>query len=157
MKKSSRVELDKLDWRIVEQLQVNSRKALAQLGREIGLSQPAISERVKRLESKGVIEGYSARVNTQALGLDLIAFARLKTSFQFLKPCLQLFASIPQIIEVHRVTGEDCFILKVIVPRAADLESIIDRMAKYGSVTTSIVLSSTPPVPITRSAAESFE
>jgi Lrp/AsnC family transcriptional regulator, leucine-responsive regulatory protein len=155
MKAKSRYELDRLDWRIIEQLQVNSRKPLAKLGREIGLSQPAISERVKRLEKAGVIEGYSARVNAHAVGLDLVAIARLKTSFQHLKACYQLFASMPEVLEVHRVTGEDCFILKVIVPRAAQLESVVDRMAKYGSVTTSIVLTSTTPAPITRKAAES--
>jgi len=155
MKAKHRYELDRLDWRIVEQLQINSRKPLAQLGREIGLSQPAISERVKRLEKAGVIEGYHARVNVHALCLDLIAFARLKTSFQHLKACYQLFASMPEILEVHRVTGEDCFILKVIVPRAAQLEAVVDRLAKYGSVTTSIVLSSLQPSPITRKAGDS--
>jgi len=154
MKSKPRYELDKLDWRIIEQLQVNSRKPLAQMGREIGLSQPAISERVKRLEQSGVIEGYSARVNAHAVGLDLVAFARLQTSFQHLKACYRLFASMPEILEVHRVTGEDCFFLKVIVPRAAELELVVDRLAKYGSVKTSIVLSSTTPAPITRKAAQ---
>jgi Lrp/AsnC family leucine-responsive transcriptional regulator len=154
MKAKTRYDLDRLDWRIIEQLQVNSRQPLAKLGRAIGLSQPAISERVKRLEKAGIIEGYSARVNAHALGLDLVAFARLQTSFQHLKACYQLFAGMPEILEVHRVTGEDCFFLKIIVPRAVELEAVVDRLAKYGSVKTSIVLSSTPPAPITRRAAE---
>jgi Lrp/AsnC family leucine-responsive transcriptional regulator len=148
--KSRRAEhLDSTDWRILEMLQLDGRTPLSALARRIGLSQPATSERVKRLESLGVIEGYAARVNFQAVGLDLLAIARVRTTFEKLQDCLKLFASMPEILEVHRVTGEDCLILKVLVPKAAQLESVIDRLAKYGSVTTSIVLSSMPPAPIT--------
>ena len=148
--KSRRVQgPDKIDWRIIEELQKDGRIPLSTLGKRIGLSQPAISERVKRLESLGVIEGYTARVNFQAVGLDLLAIARIKTTFEKMQACLRLFASMPEILEVYRVTGEDCFILKVLVPRAALLESVIDRLAKYGSVTTSIVLSSSRPAPVT--------
>jgi Lrp/AsnC family leucine-responsive transcriptional regulator len=148
--KSKRSEhLDALDWCIIEQLQSDGRVTLSELGKRVGLSQPAVSERVKRLESCGVIEGYSARINFQAVGLDLLAIARVKTTFEKLQSCLKLFASMPEILEVYRVTGEDCFILKVIVPRAVQLESVIDRLAKYGSVTTAIVLSTTRPAPIT--------
>lgn len=74
--------LDKIDWRILEELQNDGRIPLATLGKRIGLSQPAVSERVKRLESVGVIEGYSARVNYQAVGLELLAIARIKTTFE---------------------------------------------------------------------------
>jgi Lrp/AsnC family leucine-responsive transcriptional regulator len=149
MKSKRAGRLDATDWRILEELQLDGRIPLATLGKRIGLSQPAISERVKRLESRGVIEGYSARVNFQAVGLELLAIARIKTTFDKLQACLKLFASMPEILEVHRVTGEDCLIVKVLVPRAAQLESVIDRLAKYGSVTTSIVLSSGRPTPIT--------
>jgi Lrp/AsnC family leucine-responsive transcriptional regulator len=149
MKSKRAGRLDATDWRILEELQLDGRVPLASLGKRIGLSQPAISERVKRLESRGVIEGYSARVNFQAVGLELLAIARIKTTFDKLQACLKLFASMPEILEVHRVTGEDCLIVKVLVPRAAQLESVIDRLAKYGSVTTSIVLSSGRPTPIT--------
>ena len=149
MKSRQAERLDSTDWRILEMLQLDGRAPLSALARKIGLSQPATSERVKRLESLGVIEGYAARVNFQAVGLDLLAIARVRTTFEKLQDCLKLFASMPEILEVHRVTGEDCLILKVLVPKAAQLESVIDRLAKYGSVTTSIVLSSMPPAPIT--------
>jgi len=144
------VQLDAIDWRILEALQADGRASLSSLGKKVGLSQPAVSERVKRLESKGVIEGYSARVNFRAVGLDLLAIARIKTTFANLQACLKLFESMPEILEVHRVTGEDCLIVKVLVPRAAQLESVIDRLARYGSVTTSIVLSSAAPAAVTR-------
>jgi Lrp/AsnC family leucine-responsive transcriptional regulator len=149
--KSKHIErLDIIDWRIIEELQLDGRVPLSTLGRKVGLSQPAVSERVKRLESTGVIDGYAARINFHAIGLDLLAIARVKTTFERLQACLKVFTSMPEILEVHRVTGEDCFILKVLVPRASQLESVIDRLAKYGSVTTSIVLSSMRPMPITR-------
>src|SRR4030088_1448831 len=138
---SKRTErLDTTDWRIIEELQRDGRVPLATLGKRIGLSQPAVSERVKRLESLGVIEGYAARVNFQAVGLDLLAIARIRTTFEKLQACLKLFASMPEILEVHRVTGEDCLILKVLVPRAAQLESVIDRLAAGCTVGHSIVL-----------------
>lgn len=149
MKSKRAQRLDAIDWRIIEELQLDGRVPLATLGKRIGLSQPAVSERVKRLESNGVIEGYAARVNFHAVGLELLAIVRVKTTFDKLQACLKLFASMPEILEVHRVTGEDCLVLKVLVPRAAQLESVIDRLAKYGSVTTSIVLSSQRPAPIT--------
>jgi Lrp/AsnC family leucine-responsive transcriptional regulator len=140
--------LDRHDWMILEELQKDGRVPIAALGKRIGLSQPATSDRVKRLESIGVIEGYSARISFQALGLELLAIARIKTTFDKLAACYKLFESMPEILEVHRVTGDDCFIVKVLVPRAAELESVIDRLAKHGSVSTSIVMSSTKPAPL---------
>jgi Lrp/AsnC family leucine-responsive transcriptional regulator len=153
MKSKREAHLDAIDWRIIEALQLDARMSLSLLGKRVGLSQPAVSERVKRLETSGVIEGYAARISHLAVGLDLLAIVRIKTTFDKLQACLKLFASMPEILEVHRVTGEDCLVLKVIVPRAAQLELVIDRLAKYGSVTTSIVLSSVRPTPITQKTA----
>jgi len=150
MNSKKAIQPDAIDWRIIEALQADGRASLSSLGKRVGLSQPAVSERVKRLEARGVIEGYSARINFRAVGLDLLAIARIKTTFANLQACLKLFASMPEILEVHRVTGEDCLIIKVLVPRAEQLEAVIDRLAKYGSVTTSIVLSSQPQTAISR-------
>ncbi|MBR0829015.1 Lrp/AsnC family transcriptional regulator [Bradyrhizobium manausense] len=142
--------VDSKDMKILEALQANARVPLSELGRAVGLSQPAISERVKRLEEAGIIEGYGARVNPRALGLGLMALVRLRTSHEHIKTCLKKFAEIPNIIEVHRVTGEDCFVLKVLVPVPEDLETIVDRIAGYGAVTTSLVLRSEAVRPIGR-------
>ena len=136
--------IDGKDLEILEALQTNARVPLSELGRSIGLSQPAISERVKRLEEAGIIEGYGARINPRALGLGLTAIVRLRTTHEHIKSCLSRFAEIPHIIEVHRVTGEDCFVLKVLVPAPEDLETIVDRIARFGAVTTSLVLRSEP-------------
>jgi Lrp/AsnC family leucine-responsive transcriptional regulator len=140
--------IDLKDLQIIEALQRNARVPLAELGRQIGLSQPSMSERVKRLEENQIIEGYGARINYRALGLGMMAIIRLRTTHEHIKACLKRFAEIPNIIEVHRVTGEDCFILKTLVPSPEDLETIVDRIAGYGAVTTSVVLRSEPPRPI---------
>lgn len=142
--------VDGKDLAILEALQANARVPLSELGRTIGLSQPAISERVKRLEEAGIIQGYGAKINPRALGLGLTAIIRLRTTHEHIKTCLKKFSEIPHIIEVHRVTGEDCFVLKVLVPAPEDLETIVDRIAGFGAVTTSLVLRSEPTRAIDR-------
>jgi Lrp/AsnC family leucine-responsive transcriptional regulator len=137
-------ELDGKDIAILEMLQADGRIALSELGRQVGLSQPAMSERVKRLEEGGVIVGYGARINPAALGVVLTAFMRLKTTHEHIRACLKTFAATPQIIEVHRITGDDCFVLKVVVPRPEDLATIVDLIGRFGPVTTSVVLKSEP-------------
>jgi Lrp/AsnC family transcriptional regulator, leucine-responsive regulatory protein len=142
--------LDPTDVAIIEALQQNGRLGISELGRKIGLSQPATSERVKRLEERGVIAGYMARIAPSALGLNMMAVIRLRTTHEFIQRCLKQFAAMPQVIEVLRLTGEDCFMLKVIVPTPSELETIVDSIGKYGAVTTSLVLRSEPVKPIGR-------
>lgn len=141
-------ELDAKDIAILETLQEDGRQSLSALGRRIGLSQPAMSERVQRLEASGIIAGYQARLDLRALGLPMTAIIRLKTSHAQIKACLKRFQELPHIIEVHRVTGDDCFILKAIVPAPEDLAGIVDAIGAFGTVTTSLVLRSEPPKPI---------
>lgn len=147
---ADRVTLDPTDIAILEALQENGRIGMSELGRRIGLSQPATSERVKRLEERGVISGYGVRLDAARLGLGMMAVIRLRTTHEHIKPCLVLFAELPQVIEVLRLTGEDCFLLKVLVPTPGDLETIVDTIARHGSVTTSLVLRSEPEKPIGR-------
>ena len=108
--------LDAMDMAIVEALQVDGRISISTLGRRIGLSQPATSERVKRLEESGVITGYGARIDPAAVGLAMVAVIRLRTTHEHIQACLKQFAKMPHISEVLRITGEDCFFLKVFVP-----------------------------------------
>lgn len=143
-------DLDAKDLAILEALQADGRIALAELGRKVGLSQPAMSERVKRLEERGIIAGYGARLDLKALGLGMTAILRLKTTHEHIRACLRQFAEIPQIVEVHRVTGDDCFVLKAIVPTPEDLAVVVDAIGRFGAVTTSLVLRSEPPRPIGR-------
>lgn len=141
-------DLDRLDIAILEALQDNARTPLSEIGRRIGLSQPAISERVKRLEERGIIAGYAARLDPAALGLGMMAIIRLKTTHEHIQPALRAFAQMPHVIEVHRLTGEDCFLLKLLVPTPGQLESIVDTIARFGAVTTSLVLRSEPAKPL---------
>lgn len=149
MELQTRLAFDGVDMAIFEALQVNARISFAELGRMVGLSQPAISERVKRLEEKGVITGYTAKINPAALGLGMTAFIRLQTTHQHIKTCLNRFREMPHVLAVDRVTGEDCFILKVVVPSPVALEPIVDSIARFGAVKTAIVLRHEPDKPIT--------
>ncbi|HWT59452.1 MAG TPA: Lrp/AsnC family transcriptional regulator [Rhizobium sp.] len=135
---------DPTDISMIEILQDDGRISVSELGRRVGLSQPATSERLKRLEERGVISGYRALIDPAAVGLGMMAIVRLRTTHEYIKTCLKQFSEMPQVIEVLRLTGEDCFHLKVIVPSPAELESIVDAVARYGSVTTAIVLRSEP-------------
>ena len=136
--------LDPTDVAIIETLQDDGRISVSELGRKVGLSQPATSERLKRLEERGIIKAYRAVIDPAAVGLHMMAIIRLRTTHEHIKTCLKQFAEMPEIMEVLRLTGEDCFHLKVMVPSPAELESIVDAIARYGSVTTAIVLRSEP-------------
>ncbi|GKT19411.1 Lrp/AsnC family transcriptional regulator [Acidovorax sp. SUPP2522] len=134
--------LDKKDWLILEALQTDARQSLAALGKRIGLSQPAMSERVRKLEDAGVIEGYGARVNLRAIGVRLQAIIRVQTEHTGIAPYVKLFESMPEVLEADRVTGEDCFIVRCAIAEPEDLQSVVDALAQHGAVTTSLVLSS---------------
>jgi Lrp/AsnC family leucine-responsive transcriptional regulator len=142
--------LDPTDMLIIEIMQADGRISVSELGRQVGLSQPAASERLKRLEERGIIEGYGARINAAALGLGMMAVIRLRTTHEHIRTCLKQFSEMPEVIEVLRLTGDDCFILKVLVPTPSALETIVDSIARYGAVTTSLVLRSEPAKPIGR-------
>ncbi|WP_267554459.1 Lrp/AsnC family transcriptional regulator [Rhizobium rhizogenes] len=142
--------LDPTDMSMIEILQQDGRISVSELGRRVGLSQPAASERMKRLEERGVIAGYRAVIDPAAVGLGMMAVIRLRTSHEHIRPCLKQFSEMPEIIEVLRLTGEDCFLLKVLVPTAENLETIVDSIARHGAVTTSLVLRNEPAKAIGR-------
>lgn len=135
-------ELDDVDWRLLEALQCDGRMSFADLGRLIGLSASAVTERVRRLEESGVITGYTAEVDPEKLGLAIHALVRLRYPHGNYKPFHALLATTPEIGEAHHVTGDDCFVLVVRARSMRHLEEITGRIAGLGSVTTSIVYSS---------------
>ncbi len=144
------IKIDPTDMAILELLQADGRLSVSEVGRQVGLSQPAASERIKRLEERGIIKGYAARIDPQALGLSMQALLRLKTTHEHIGRALEMFDRTPEIIGVDRVTGEDCFVLRVIVPKPSDLERIVDSIARFGPVTTSVVLRQQPDKPVSR-------
>ena len=139
-------ELDAVNIRILDELQRDPRLTMSELGRRIGMSSPAVTERVRRLEEAGVIRGYRLDVNPAALGLPIAAYIRIRPNPGQLPRVVELAQQIPEVVECHRVTGEDCFILKVYIPAIDQLDRLLDNFLLYGSTTTSIIQSS--PVPL---------
>lgn len=136
--------LDPKALRILAELQRDARLPFAELGRRVGLSTPAAAERVRRLEESGVIEGYEARINPRALGLEVTAFVRIRvTGAETLARKLsKLAGELSEVLECHRCTGDESFILKVRVASVAHLERLIDRLTPFGMTSTALVLSS---------------
>jgi Lrp/AsnC family transcriptional regulator, leucine-responsive regulatory protein len=146
------VRLDQIDQRIIGELIDDGRVPMAELGRRVNLSPPAVSERVQRLEQAGVITGYRAVVDPRALGYQLTAIVRVKPSPGQLHRIPELALQIPEVGECHRITGEDCFYLKLHLRSIDELTSLLDRFLAFGETTTSIINASPilhrdPPVP----------
>jgi Lrp/AsnC family leucine-responsive transcriptional regulator len=137
--------VDDANQRLLEALQADARLSLAELGRRVGLSAPAVAERLARLEEDGVIAGYHAEIDPRALGWALAVVIRIRPAPRELHKVAELAARTPEIVECHRVTGEDCYFMKAHLRRVEDLEELIDRFAVYGQTTTSLIHSS--PVP----------
>ena len=143
-----KVDVDRTDWKILELLQKNARMTNTEIGKVVGLSQPAVTSRIRMLEEAGIIDGYGAHINPSALGMEITAIIRLKTTHEKIAQCLKAFEEMPEILEAHRITGEDCFIVKATFARMPALEAVVDGLAKFGSVTTSLVLASYKPKPL---------
>lgn len=137
--------LDETDWRILVALQQNARASFADLARTVSMSPSAVTERVRRLESLGVIAGYTAVLDTERLGLTVLALVRIRYPTGNYKPFHDLIAKMPEVIEAHHVTGDDCFMLKVLTRSMRHLEQATGRLAGLGPVTTSVVYSSPLP------------
>jgi Lrp/AsnC family leucine-responsive transcriptional regulator len=136
------VALDRTDWRLLEELQRDGRASYADLARVVAMSPSAVAERVRRLEEAGVIAGYRATIDPERVGLSVMAFVRLRYPTGNYRPFHALLDSTPEVIEAHHVTGEDCFVLKVMVRSMRHLEEVTGRISGLGPVTTSVVYSS---------------
>ena len=136
------VNLDDVDWRLLAELQADGRLSFNELARRIHLSPPAVAERVQRLERAGVIAGYRVDVDPKALGFPLAAVVRVSPATRQLQRIPELARETPEVVECHRITGEDCFFLKLHLRSIDDLEEILDRFTPYGRTTTSIIHSS---------------
>jgi Lrp/AsnC family transcriptional regulator, leucine-responsive regulatory protein len=134
--------IDATNRRLLVELQEDARLTLAELGRRVGLSSPAVAERLQRLEQQGVIRGYHAEIEPRALGLSLSAVIRIRPSPGQLGNVAERAQGTPEVVECHRVTGEDCYFMKAHVRDVQHLEEVIDRFAPLGQTTTSIMQSS---------------
>jgi Lrp/AsnC family leucine-responsive transcriptional regulator len=138
--------LDATNCRLLEELQADARLSLAELGRRVGLSSPAVAERLQRLEADGVIAGYTARVNPRAVGYSLSVLIRVRPAPRQLAKVAEEARATPEVVECHRVTGEDCFFMIAHVRDVEHLEEVIDRFVVFGQTMSSIMQSS--PVPL---------
>ena len=137
--------LDEINLRLLGELQTDGRIGFAELGRRVGMSAPAVAERVSRLERAGVITGYRAELDPAALGYPVSAIVRIRPSPGQLQRVRDVAAESPEVAECHRITGDDCYLMRLHLRSIDDLEEILDRFTPHGQTTTSIVHST--PVP----------
>jgi len=136
---------DARNAQILALLQADPRMSVSELARRVGMSAPATRERIQRLEEAGIIRGCRLEVDPAALGYPIAAFVRVRPMPGRLPKIAELAAALPQVVECHRITGEDCFILQVRLESLDNLDVILDQFLAYGQTTTSIVQST--PVP----------
>lgn len=134
--------LDGTGWQLLEALQQNARLSYTELGQQVGLSAPAVAERVRRMEDAGIITGYHVEINRAKLGFPITAIIRMSNAPG--ERCTRFTAEateIPEVLECYRVTGSDSMVMKVMASSVEHLESLIDQFSAHGQLTTSIVLS----------------
>lgn len=133
--------MDDLDWKVLALLQENGRMSYTDLGRQVKLSVPAVTERVRRLEESGVIEGYAARISPIAAGYAVAALIGITVPQPAQTKFLKLLDTIPEVLECHHVTGADSYVIRLVAVSLVDLEGLIERINLYGETRTSIVMS----------------
>ena len=137
--------LDAVNLRVLEELAKDGRIGMAELGRRLGLSAPAVTERVQRLERAGVIAGSRAEIDPRAIGFPVSAIVRIRPSPGQLQRIPEVARETPEVAECYRITGEDCYLLRLHLRSIDELEDVLDRFTPYGLTTTSIIHST--PVP----------
>jgi Lrp/AsnC family transcriptional regulator, leucine-responsive regulatory protein len=146
---SLRTQNDLLDAKNIALLRLlrdDPRRPISELARRVGMSGPAVRERVQRLEEAGVIRGYRLDIDPQAIGLPIAAIIRVRPAPGQLQRIAELARDMPNVTECHRITGDDCFILKIHLDAIDSLDGVLDRFLAFGTTTTSIIQSS--PVPL---------
>src|SRR3954452_6260232 len=113
MSSRAKADLDAVDWRLLEELQRDSRLSHAELGRRVHLTPPAVAARIRRLEDQEVIRGYRLDVGVEALGWNVLAFVRVRSQPTRSRPLTEMVRASPHVLECHHVTGDDCFVVKV--------------------------------------------
>lgn len=141
----SNQNIDETDLKLLEELQADARVSLAELGRRVGLSSPSVADRLRRLEDNGVILGYRTELNPRALGYALGAVIRIRPHARQIPKVAKIAADTPEVVECQRITGDDCFFMKLYVRDVEHLEEVLDRFTPFGQTTTSVVQSAPFP------------
>ncbi len=134
--------LDKVGWQILRALQEDARLSFSELGRRVGLSSPAIAERVRRMEDLGIIVGYRAVIDPTKIGYPNLALIHLRTSGEHYPKVQGIARTLSEVMECHHVTGEDSFVLKVLVSSIQHLEAVVAQLRPFGDTRTELVMSS---------------
>lgn len=135
------MNIDNLSWKILKCLQVNARQSNAEIGRQVGISSPAVSERIKKMEDAGIIQSYNTLVSPFEVGYQLKAIITLRAFMGMLKPFLEKVKTYNEVINCYRITGNENIVMEVVLKNQKHLESFIDQLIVYGETKTQIVLS----------------
>lgn len=135
------MSIDTLNWKILKCLQSNARQSNVEIGRQVGISSPAVSERIKKMEDLGIIEGYNTFISSLEAGYQLKAIITLRAFMGMLKPFLEKVKTYDEVINCYRITGNENIVMEVILKNQKHLESFIDELIVYGETKTQIVLS----------------
>ncbi|OUR96062.1 ArsR family transcriptional regulator [Flavobacteriales bacterium 33_180_T64] len=133
--------IDALNWKILKCIQLNARQSNAHIGRQVGISSPAVSERIKKMEDAGIIESYNALVSPFETGYQLKALITLRAFMGMLKPFLVKVKTYDEVINCYRITGNENIVMEVVLKNQKHLESFIDQLIVYGETKTQIILS----------------
>ena len=135
------MKIDNLNWKILKCLQENARQSNAEIGRQVGVSSPAVSERIKKMEDLGVIQSYKTILSTFEIGYQLKAIITMRAFMGKLKPFLEKVKTYDEVINCYRITGDENFVMEVVLKNQKHLETFIDQLIVYGETKTQIVLS----------------
>jgi Lrp/AsnC family leucine-responsive transcriptional regulator len=133
--------LDELNLRLLTELSADPRLRTTELARRLGVSAPTVRERVTRLEESGVIRGYRLDIDPAALGLPVAAWVRLRPGPGQIPRIIELAERTPEVVECHRISGEDCFLMRIQVAEIAALEEVLDKFLTHGQTTSSFIVS----------------
>jgi Lrp/AsnC family leucine-responsive transcriptional regulator len=135
------MKLDALHSEILEQLQRNARVSNTAIAHQVGISSPAVTERIKKLEDAGIIDGYYAKVAHYELGYDLRALITMRAFMGRLQPFLHKVVTLDEVINCYRITGNENIVMEVVLQNQRHLEKLIDQLITYGETKTQIILS----------------
>jgi len=133
--------LDELNWKILKCLQENSRQSNSEIGRQVGITSPAVSERIKKMEDAGIIQSYDTSISPYEIGYQLKAIITLRAFMGMLKPFMEKVKTYDEVLNCYRITGNENFVMEVVLKNQKHLESFIDQLIVYGETKTQIVLS----------------
>jgi Lrp/AsnC family transcriptional regulator, leucine-responsive regulatory protein len=133
--------MDKTGWALLRLLQQNSRLTYAEMGKQVGLTAPGVADRIRRMEDAGIISSYQVKVDMAKLGFPIQAIIRISGCVRS-SQLVEMVRNVLEVQECHRVTGSDCFIMKIVAASIVHLEVLIEMFEPYGQVTTSLILSS---------------